>query len=540
MKKILAVILSAVMLFSIVACSSAYDNYEKYIEIGDLKGITIDESKILKKVSDAILEIRENAREDLWIELDAATAVAQKGDKLDIDYDVKSYSDPDNEDLELSEQTLNNMKASAYSLILGSNSFISEYTVKDDPDNVRNNKGFEDQLIGATVNSNDTDDASKDDKIEVTVTFPDVYKDATLQKVIVTFEVTVNSISRSIADLTDKELLATLKYTFTDPDANQDADDDSSDNEDGTATAADETQGEDNAENDVKFTDLFKDGELKIDFSEEDLGKFSTIFDVKTVFDALSGKVLYEEFSVVFTVPSEEDLKADKDDEDKNDKFVPYAGREITVNFTLNKLTKLPEWNDEFVAKQTSDKFKTVTEYEKDLYDTSAQNIVLSAIIDAAVFKEVPWKETKSAYKLALKNAVISALNQSVNPSGSSTGSQVSIGDFTQKDFDKYITAEVYAALREQAAEDSVKAIKTRLVYEYLFDKLDIKLSNKEYKAKLKEEFETNKAYYSYLGLSKASQVEKYFGKDSLVVDFKYEMLLDKVVELVTINKAEA
>lgn len=536
MKKILAFILSAVMLFSIVACSSAYDDYEKYIEIGDLKGITIDESKILKKVSDTILEIRENAREDLWVKLDAATAVAQKGDKLDIDYDVKDYYDPDNEDLELSAETLKNMKASAYSLILGSNSFISEYTVKDDPDNVRNNKGFEDQLIGATVNSNDTDDASKDDKIEVTVTFPDVYKDATLQKVIVTFEVTVNSISRSIADLTDKELLATLKYTFTDPDANQDADDDSSDNEGDAATAAEETQGEDNAENDVKFTDLFKGGELKIDFSEEDLGKFSTIFDVKTVFDALSGKVLYEEFSVVFTVPSEEDLKADKDDEDKNDKFVPYAGREITVNFTLNKLTKLPEWNDEFVAKQTSDNFKTVKEYEKDLYDTSAQNIVLSAIIDAAVFKEVPWKETKSAYKLALKNAVISALNQAVN----STTNSVSIGDFTQKDFDKYITAEVYAALREQAAEDSVKTIKTRLVYEYLFDKLDIKLSNKEYKAKLKEEFETNKAYYSYLGLSKASQVEKYFGKDSLVVDFKYEMLLDKVVELVTINTAEA
>ncbi|MBQ8741734.1 MAG: hypothetical protein IJZ03_00020 [Clostridia bacterium] len=548
MKKILAFILSAIMLFSVVACSSAYDDYEKYIELGDLKKITVEEAKILKKVADQILELRESGRKDLWVELDAKTAVAQKGDKLDIDYDVKSYSDPDNADLKLSDDTLKNMKAEAYSLILGSNSFIGEYTVKDDEDNVRNNKGFEDQLIGAKVNTNETDDKTKDDTVEVTVTFPDVYKDATLQKVIVTFKVTVNSISRSIADISNEELIASLAYTFTDPDAKEDADDDNAATPDEADEEANEEaedskeESEDKDDDTVKFTDLFKNGTLKIDFSDKDeLGKFNTLFDVKTVFEALNEKVLYEEIVLVFTVPTEEELKADEGDKDGNDKFVPYAGREITVTFTLNGITTLPEWNDEYVKTSTSGQFEKVKDYEEDAYDTNAKSIVISAIIDAAVLKDVPWKEAKSAYKIALKNSVISALNQSVNPSYgsvSSTSASVAIGDFTQKEFDKYITDDVYAALREQAAKDAVTSIKSRLVYELLFDELDIEISGKEYKAKLKEEFNANKVYYeSYLGITKPSKLEKYFGKESLMIDFKHEILLDKVVDLVTIKK---
>ncbi len=552
MKKFLAFILSAIMLFSVVSCSSAYENYGDYIST-DLSKISIEKAKILEKVADQILALREEGRDGFWVKLDDKEAVAQNGDKLNIDFDVKDWKDPDDNDFAPSEETKKGMKSEGYDLVLGSNSFIGAYTVKDDADNIRNNKGFEEQLIGAKVNTNDTDNKEQDDKIEVLVTFPDDYKTKELQGVIVTFVVTVNSISRSTVDLTNKELIASLTYTFVDPDAK---DEDSTEGEDNTAGEGNDnvatTDAGDDAneggeteedENKVKFEDLFKNSKLEIDFSSEDLGKFNTIFDIKTVFDALAGKNLYDEFEVVFTVPSAEDLKKDENDKEKNDKFEPYAGREITVKFTLNSLTALPEWNDEYVKEQTKNEYESVKAYEEYLNEGYAYEMALAAIIDGTVVNDLPEKEVKTAYKNALRNSITNTIRTEKNAdngiysTSSSNYVYYEIGNLTQKEYDMYITDEVYAAACEYAAEQAVIAVKTYLVYEYLFDELGIELSNKDYKARIKEAYNPLKDAYKSIGINSQSDYVEYMygGKDEAIRSLKIEMLNEKKAEIIAL-----
>jgi len=323
MKKILALILVSVMLFSVVSCGSVYSKYGKYITVGDLKSVSIDEAEILKDLDDMIEELREKGRLDFWVALDAKDAVAKNGDKLNIDFDIDpdSVRKPGTENYTISDETKKNMKSEGYDLVLGSNSFIGAYEKEDKPE--LTNKGFEEQLVGATVNKNDTGDKTKDEKVDVTVTFPDDYKTTELQGVIVTFKVTVNSISRAAADLSNKDLVVSLTYSFVDPDPKPDEDDktegdkteddktegtpdntpapaaedeDAPEGDDTADTEGDDTadtEGEDTTEDEdtVKFEDIFKNGKFDIDFSSEEFGKFSTIFDIKTVYDALVHKL---------------------------------------------------------------------------------------------------------------------------------------------------------------------------------------------------------------------------------------------------------
>ena len=128
MKKILALILTAVMLCSLITSCSAYKNYDKYIKIDDLKKVELSEAKILKKVADAILDIRESSREELYVELKGDDVVSKKGDKLNIDFNYKSHNDPSNPDLKLSEDTLKGMKGEKQDLVLGSGTFVGAYT----------------------------------------------------------------------------------------------------------------------------------------------------------------------------------------------------------------------------------------------------------------------------------------------------------------------------------------------------------------------------------------------------------------------------
>ncbi len=99
MKKILALILTAVMLCALVTSCSAYKNYDKYIKLDDLKKVELSEAKILKKVADAILDIRESSREEFYVELKGDDVVSKNGDKLNIDFNYKSHKDPSNPDL---------------------------------------------------------------------------------------------------------------------------------------------------------------------------------------------------------------------------------------------------------------------------------------------------------------------------------------------------------------------------------------------------------------------------------------------------------
>ncbi|MBE6608047.1 MAG: hypothetical protein E7633_05795 [Ruminococcaceae bacterium] len=505
MKKILALILTAVMLCTFMtSCSNAYKNYDKYIEIGDLKKIELSEAKILKKVADAILDIRDSSREEYFVELEGTDVVSQNGDKLNIDFAYKSHKDLDNADLKLSEETLKGMSAEKSDLVLGSGTFVGAYT--DLKNEERNNKGFEEQLEGKKIG----------DKVDVTVTFPSKYSTAELQDVIVVFEVTINSISRSSIDITNKELLANISYVFTDPDAKkEDEDKDSTD---------DKTEKEKS-----KFTDLFKSDDLSIDLSSEEFDKFNTIFEISKIVEALDGKEKLEEFEIEFTVP--EDVAESEDKDVKA--FADYAGRTIKVTFTVDEIEILPDWTDDFVKKHTKEKYTTTKDYEDYLYKDFGTSMAITAIIDSAKFIEVPWNETKKAYKSALESNITSIL-QSLS---SSSTAQVDIGNYTQDEFELLVDKESYSEANTAAMETAIKSVKSRLVYEYLFDKLGVTLSKKDYNTKLEEFYNENKTYYMYyFGITDVQGVEDYFGKETLETEFKYDILAEKLLDQVTVK----
>ncbi len=516
MKKILALILTAVMLCTFVtSCSNAYKNYDKYIEIGDLKKIELSEAKILKKIADAILDIRDSSREEYFVELKGEDVVSQNGDKINIDFDYKSHKDLDNPDLKLSEDTLKKMKSEGFDLVLGSGSMVGAYTAKDVKNEALNNKGFEEQLEGKKIG----------DKVDVTVTFPDNYQTKELQTVIVVFEVTINSISRSSIDATNKELLANIGYKFTDPDAKEEEKEDEKETKDTTDDKTDDKT----EDKKTKFTDLFKDGKFDVDFSEEEFDKFNTLFEISKVVEVLDKKEKLEEFDLEFTVP--EDVA---ESEDKNVKaFADYAGKTIKVTFTVNEIEILPDWDDDFVKEYTKEEYKTIKDYEDSLYKDFGTTMAISAIIDSAVLVEVPWSEAKKAYKTALESNITSIL-QSLS---SSSTAQVDISNYTQDEFELLVDDAAYSEANTAALETAIKSVKSRLVYEYLFDKLDVSITKKEYKTKLEEFYNENKTYYLYyFGITDVSGLEDYFGKETLETEFKYDILAEKLLDQVTVK----
>jgi FKBP-type peptidyl-prolyl cis-trans isomerase (trigger factor) len=84
--------------------------------------------------------------------------------------------------------------------------------------------------------------------------------------------------------------------------------------------------------------------------------------------------------------------------------------------------------------------------------------------------------------------------------------------------------------------ESAIKSVKSRLVYEYLFDKLNITLTKKEYNEKLEAFYNENKIYYMYyFGITDVDGVEEYFGKETLEMEFEYDKLSEKLLDHITI-----
>jgi trigger factor len=145
-----------------------YQSYklDKYIKLGAYKGIKVDLEK--EEVSD---EAVANAAKEyftqtpLGVEQTAGKDTIANGDTVEFNFEGKAPG--------LSAETLANMKASNYSLVIGSGSFIP---------------GFEEQMVGQKINTT----------FDVQVTFPDPYtNDSSLSGKAVTFTCTVHKIGSS-------------------------------------------------------------------------------------------------------------------------------------------------------------------------------------------------------------------------------------------------------------------------------------------------------------------------------------------------------
>ena len=519
-----AILLAAVMLFG----CSAYGNPSKYLEMPEKGKVTISTADVNKEVDEEIEDLLESDRKEYYTELTDADATVQMGDKAAIFY----TGTPKDESLELTEEELSGMtnakgdNPTPHDLIIGSNEFIGAY---ESDDETKANAGFEEQIIGH----------KKGDKFTITVTFPDSYSSNTkLEGQVVNFEIEIKTISRNVID---DAKTATVEYTFVNPYEDEEAPETDAPETETPATGESEVVGNpDEADTDgetdgdttttgetvttdmkAKFEELFKKGEFEIDYTKlaEEEGVFNTLFKIAEQAELFKGKTKFYETTATLKIADDED----------DEKFADFKGQEITVNFKVTEVTSVPELTDDYVKEETEGEYETVAAYKESLFDSIARNDAYEAISAAARVTEYPKKELKESYKSYVDNLVYSHL-YSVNKD------KPNVSDYTPEELKKILTDEVYKDIYAKALESAKKAVKDRLVLEYLIDYYKVTLSNKEYKEKLNEYYEANKTLYAYYyGIDSASTLERYFGKDNLKTQFLSEKLNDQILDYVTV-----
>lgn len=515
MKRFIASAGALVLATAMLASCSAYKNPENYITIPDLSSISISRADLNKTMKEQIDEIIENNREENYAEISEA---AKNGDRVNIDYEGRS-ADPS---VTLSETALAGMKAEKQDLILGSGSTIGDYS----KDGELITEGFEDQIVGMKAG----------DTKEITVTFPDKYSSNTeLQGKKVIFKITVHSVSRLTVD---EECLLKVEYAFTDPSetVEEDKSEEESESTPSTASSAsdDKTSDdsvtddslEDDEEDTKKFTDLFEDGDFELDYAAEadDKAVFNKIFKIDDFREDFIGLHLYDEIEKKVTVP-----------EDADDDFKAYAGKEISITFTVNSATVLPEWNDEFIKEYTSESYTTVAAYEEALMEDITNSAAYEAVVAAVTVDEVPQSEFDKLYKQYVDQSVDAQVQQLAGKT---------LDELTEAELDDLIDDTTMQSIRNSAASQALADVKERLIWEYLFEQLDITLSKDEYKTELEAGYEEYVAqymyyYYSYYGImfADAQDMEDYYGKEGLELQFKFNKLVKVLPEKITITE---
>lgn len=156
MKKIIALLLAILMVFSLVACGSSdkyYDyDMEKYIKIGEF-------SKEVDKYSEEYIQYYDEYYSEIFgtkLEYKSTEGVVEDGDTVNIDF--AGYKDG---------EAFDGGTAKDYDLTIGSGQFID---------------GFEDGLIGVEIGN----------EVELNLTFPEDYSNEDLKGAAVVFKVTIN------------------------------------------------------------------------------------------------------------------------------------------------------------------------------------------------------------------------------------------------------------------------------------------------------------------------------------------------------------
>ena len=86
----------------------------------------------------------------------------------------------------------------------------------------------------------------------------------------------------------------------------------------------------------------------------------------------------------------------------------------------------------------------------------------------------------------------------------------------------------------EAASKNAKIAVEEKLVLEYLCRQLGVELTYGEYKKLRGDDFQKYATYYYYyFGITSEAQVEEYFGREQLVLQFKHEMVLKLLTEKV-------
>ncbi len=189
---------------------------------------------------------------------------------------------------------------------------------------------------------------------------------------------------------------------------------------------------------------------------------------------------------------------------------------DVTVNSVQNVV--LPELTDKMVSDYTSEQFKTVAEFQAYILRYYTGQLAYEALTDGAVFSSYPEDQIDAAISEYVYDYI-----------------DYTYGDQELSDEEiKIVFDEQY----KDAEENAKTTVGNRLVLETLFKELNITLTYGEYKEARHAEFEQYYFYYYYYyGLATEEDMEEYFGRNQLILQFKYNKMMEILPDKITVTE---
>ncbi len=259
---------------------------------------------------------------------------------------------------------------------------------------------------------------------------------------------------------------------------------------------------------------LLKGGVETVDLADDE-DTFAEVFPSEALIPHLVGLHKLEKKEFTLTLPKE---KAEEFGYDKELSIVITA----TVTSATEKPTAL---SDLLIDEMTYGAYTTTEAYLTFCRNMVKEELALQAIMAKAVFTDdLPEDEYEEFYTENYNAALYATVGD--------------VSGYTPEQLSAMLSTEVLQKIEETAHENTVSELKERLVLEYLYDLLNVTLSEEEYQEKLDELFKSyyNEYYYMlyYYGIDTAEKLEDYLGKDYIEVQFLYEKLLPLLKDVIT------
>ena len=275
-------------------------------------------------------------------------------------------------------------------------------------------------------------------------------------------------------------------------------------------------------ENDLALTDAVKaaigdGGHDVIIGSGTMIGAYSSMqgkdFDTASFEDQLIGAKAGESLKVTVTFPDDYRFA------DAGEQSDALAGARCIFDVKINSISKgeIPEFTNALVLKYTSNKYSTVDEYRTYVYNYYRALDAYDGFVSRVTLLSYPEEELYTA-RLNYITEVISR-------------------DYANTDLDDEDVRTLYDMLYTEADTYARSAVFERMILEYLFDVCRITLTENGYLEMLKADYTAGYLeYYMSYGIANMSDYELYFGKENLVLQYKYQKMMDVLPTYVTIT----
>lgn len=259
---------------------------------------------------------------------------------------------------------------------------------------------------------------------------------------------------------------------------------------------------------------LLEGGVETVTLSDQE-DSFDTAFTIDEIRPHLLGHGKYDELTFTLTLDSE------RASEYGYDEALP-----VSFTATILEASETPEaLTDELIEEMTGGIYNKVDDYRAFCLKMVKEDLALRAVSSAATFAdEMPEKEYNEFYEENYNAALYATMGD--------------VSGYTAEELAALMSEEVANKINETAHDNTIVELHERFLLEYLFDLLDLSLTEEEYNTMLQELYDTYTANYSYMllyyGIDSPAELEEYIGREYAEVQFLYEKLLPVLGEKVT------